>query len=1139
MTTLRIRLPQILDELGSSHAVIQASAGTGKTYTLEHLVVDLLLQGIPLEAFAIVTYTHKATQELQSRIRATLQRLLSLTDDEVPRAGETSRTLGPSERRALESALRGFDRATLDTIHGFCQRILRDSAFEGGRLFHQEPVCFDDAFDAAYRNLVRTHFARPPLAEFFTAALKDCTNADRLGAFLKQALKVGPYLKAPPDPTVLRQTLQAFPADTAEALLQALEAKDTSRLKALGASAIHSRSRSKYARLLRSVLQARTLALQEDASPNRFWLHVNQEACTYLSQFETSEVVGPTRTLTEHCRSIQNLQYTVLGISTWVLIESLREEIRRWKQERGLYDFDDMIDRVVETLMGPQGEALVQRLRERYQVALIDEFQDTDERQWTIFRRLFLESSDPRHRLILVGDPKQAIYGFRGGDLPTYEAAVREIQERTGRPPLELRTNYRSTGDLLDHLQQIFEGDFFDGGNAAYRPSPMVCGKPSLAFQDDGGHPLPPLQVLDLPDGNAAELRRASAHAIARALKHLLAQRPRLTTGEDDHPIGPGDVFILTSTRAQGQELARILQRYGLPCALYKQEGLFQSAEAQTLLDLLRAIERPWDASRRGRALLGPFFGLSFREAEALREIPEDHPILQRLRTWQALASTQRYAAFFGSLVRDSGVTLRKLFLEEGFRSVTNLLHLLELLQTEALRRSTTLQELICILQAWIEGREVPPQEDADMQRLERTHGAIQILTLHASKGLEAPIVAIHGAWASPASNTHLHRYHQGGRRHVWIGSKNSADEACRSAIERELADEGQRLMYVGLTRAKAHLILPRLSKAPKEGSAYQSLNARLRTLDLTSGRLDFQPQAASTTPPDVPDLAQRMATWIPPEPPPRDLTDFRALALRAAPHRTASYTSLMQRSTALEGVRFDEPEWTVSEQREEPIGGVRLGIAVHTLFEVMPLTSFQASDDFESWVTRPDVAALLTQHLSEGDQPTVARWIYLGLGTPLPLPGGGSVVVAHRGDRLLRELDFLTPYPGTRHLLTGAIDALFEYEGRTYVLDWKTNALGDDYTPERLERVVRTHYDLQVKIYTLTACRFLGIEDARTFEERFGGVLYVFLRGLPQGQGVWTHRPTWAQVQAFQRDLMDLAPTHLAPPTPGIHVHG
>nr|WP_320131005.1 UvrD-helicase domain-containing protein [uncultured Holophaga sp.] len=1116
---LRYPIPPILERIGSSHCVIEASAGTGKTFTLEHLVVQLIIEGIPLEELLVVTFTKKATLELIGRVRAMLARVAAF---EGPSCSEEKPhwKLSAAALEQIRTALTRFDQAHISTFHQICQQILKEASFESGRLLKQEIVSRDELFERAFTTLLRTRFATGQ-GDGLRVALARSEGLEGLKKLIKQAAGEGGDLDLPPL-TDLRSILEAFPVDLAQRLLQQDPELCAPLTGARGGVPIA------ITRLLETICRKRESALAGD--PTDFWLRDPLSASDFgkwLEKGEESPLQGDSARLFGAVAELFNLEALLVAS----FLSPLQEEIQRLKAEEGLYDFDDMIQLVARALEDEiHGTPLVQRLRERFKVAIIDEFQDTDAAQWGIFRRLFLDS-EAGHRLIVVGDPKQAIYGFRGGDLPTYTEATRAIEGRTGRPPLQLRENWRSTGSLITAYNTLLDPSraFFQGDNAAYYKEPVTCGRLDLALEDAAGNPLPAVRVVEIEAGKADQVRVEAARALARTLRNTLEGARFRNSRDAVGALRPEDVYVLVHTRSEGQLMAKILREEGLPAAIYREEGLFDGPEAKACRDILLAIASPRDESRVAKALLGPFFGLSFREAEAARELPEEHPIRSRLLAWRALAQQGRYGELFNRLAGESGLTRRLLFLEEGQRSLTNLLHILELLLHQALRGHLSAEDLAHQVQRWIDDQERPAVEEGETQRLERQQGAVQILTMHKSKGLQAPVVVLYGGTGETGKTSALHRYHDPQQRRCWVGSTKLAPKAVQAAIDEELKREDERLAYVALTRAEAQLLLPHYIPGgkpndkgnfnreghPKAGP-YRPINHSLRTL-LAPGEEAEPPQGFERFSPEPP-IEPPDQSWSPSIPEfPLTLPDFSALAAQARPHGVFSYTG-MQR--ALDQHRGPTPLRPDQESQQwGQSGGKKLGIQVHALLQEVDLESF-AELDFQAWRALPSTQALAQKHLASKWQLEVLEWAYAALARPMALPGGGESVLSRAEDQL-RELDFLTPYPQERDFLQGSIDLIFRSGGRTYVLDWKTNLL-PDYGPEALEASVQDHYQLQLRIYTLTACRFLGIRDRTQYERDFGGVVYVYLRGLPQGGGVWSHRPAWEELADWERELGD-----------------
>ena len=1117
-------IPELLDHTGSSHCVIEASAGTGKTFTLEHLIVDLILQGVPLEGILVVTYTKKAALELTGRVRKIIAKLAALPANALIGEGPW-RPLDEEGIALLRKALTGFDAATISTIHSFCRQVLDDAAFEGGHLFQQENAGSGELFDRAFTVMLRTDYGKGQRDLLEVALEAGAKGLEPLRKLLRDALGEADNLDLP-EFQDLRAFLAGFPEDIARAFIQ-------------GQAGLHASFPGGHAdikALLEQILERRAAALAS-GHPAAFWKDKEWAGTTLLeglAPFRVPGLEGDAARLGEAVAALANFKAILVA----AFLPPLREELRRHKAEAGLYDFDDMINLVVRALEGPRGSSLVKRLRERFQVALIDEFQDTNRQQWTIFSKLFLDTGEG-HRLFLVGDPKQAIFGFQGGDLPTFQQALGEVKRNTGRAPLSLNVNFRSTQAVIDGCNAILENtedtSFFTGQNAVLHTAPVECGKKQLSLTDARGGDIPAIQVVDVfTDDVAREVNLMAAACLTKALKETLATGRYVNPDRKSPELRYEDVFVLAAKKKEGRVMARALKAEGIPAALYREDGLFDGIEAEACRDLLLAIESPLDEARRAKALLGPFFGLTFAESERARELPEGHPILTRLFTWQELAKKGRFGELLSRVASESGMSQRLLFLDGRQRVLTNLLHILELLQKKVLAGHCTLADLAIQVQRWIDDKDRPAVEDGTTQRLERQSGAVQILTMHKSKGLQAPLVVLFGG-TSGSRPSEIHRYHSEnwGPRRAWAGPVSLAPAGIQKLIENEEAEEGERLAYVALTRAEAQVILPRYVVNKKNGrnfdadgnprkGMYLAINRRLQAmLGTHQAPKVADGMARSVAREEIPEPEDPVRMpWTVTDPAPLALPKFSALMERGRPIWMFNYTGLQK------GVERGRAEAGVFEEVKElpppggPRGGKKLGTKVHAVLEAVDPASF-VGRDLEAWMTLSATAGLV-KDFSKEDRKEILRWVHHAMTHPLPLPGGRALPL-FQAEEMLREMDFVTPYPGLADYLNGSIDVLFQAGGRAHVLDWKTNHLRG-YDPVALDEVVQAHYLLQVKIYSVTACRFLGIQDAGHYERAFGGVVYVFLRGLPEG-GVWTCRPSWDELRNWERDLEALRP--------------
>ncbi len=1205
--------PAVLAEIPiDRHAVIEASAGTGKTYTIEHLVVDRLLRACSLEELLVVTFTDKATGELRARIRKLIEAVLAAPADPTidplgfdVLAAEAEAPdywfVDDARRTALEDALFGFDRAPIHTIHAWCKRVLVDMAFDSGQLFELERVDGRVAFRKAWRAALRTELALDPAPKArLTRWLEDGRDEGELEQLLYDAHR-RQYLDAR-EPVedelgpLLRRTAREFdrPAVLADLLGVAIQKKSyvaaervLGQIEALFEAPGPDRER----------LDA-LVALDLDAL-----LHPRRTAVGKDKRRFPDELAPVTRGLLARLHRLRVLRGLLESMEREVVEAFLPPVVDRMEQDkrrRGLFDFDDLLERVWRTLDGPDGEGLAETLRARYRYGLIDEFQDTDARQWAIFRRIFVDApspetlpeappsadADPRPpgALYVIGDPKQAIYAFRGADVHTYLEAKQALMADPARPAarVALRTNFRSSGPLIDGLNALLDqagpDPLFTG--AIRYDEPVRCGKPELKLQRADGSPAAPVVILRNrpPRPRRAgdrflsgwQLMRTFARGVAEHLHGMLVGDDGLAVIEEDGArpasLSARDVYCLVRTGREARELEKALRERALPCFIHQPAGLFDTAEAYDVRDVLAAVVAPHGKATRLKAFATPFFGVEWAVISGYRALPGDHPFIARLFEWHQLAESGRYAALFHAMLHDSGLVQRQLFLEDDERRLTNYRHILELLLEECTRRRLTVTEAVELLDRYIAGVATP--EGQATQRLADERDAIQIMTIHKSKGLEAPVVCLFGFFLdSPTSRVQV--VHDGDVRRVLVGEE--AREAAADLVARETAEEDQRLLYVALTRAAVRLIVPFADSSRQIKGGYEALNRRVRAMSEAEQLVepafrvvevaDRGPRRRIIDP--VPFEGQPLSTWTPPEPlissdPPEDPIDFALLRARHAPLLVTSYTRLKEEQSRRQEAPVEADEFKVDLGPEtapaqalgedDLPGGRFVGRFLHEAIERLPFETF-ARGGFDTWRRLEAVReafdwAMRRHEIDERWRAVSERIVFQTLTRPVPLEDGdfATTVDALCKVREQREMEFLYPIPEVHHpllagggggpeadwtvergFIKGYIDIVFEHDGRVFWADWKSDIL-PDYAPEAITAHIAHHYDLQAQLYTLSMVRLLAVTDAAEYAERFGGLLYVFLRGFaadgPPGTGVYFARPSWEEVLGYEESL-------------------
>ncbi len=1140
MSVRRVSRPSILGSVPHDRpTVIEASAGTGKTFTLEHLVVDLLLStDATLDRILVVTFTEKATNELRARVRATLDRLAGAAGADGPglaQAGQgASWEIDDAARGKLLAARNAFDAATITTIHAFCQRVLRENAFHSGRLFEERQVDGREAFGRAFREALRRDVApHPERASWLEAALHGGSSIDSIEELLWSCTAARGDLRPAFDEGTLRRAIEAYPCD---------EARRYSHVAAIKALGIAAQTASAIGRRMSDMADAVDASRAARSLPR----YVNEVAGKDFLPLDKLRVIagaptGATAKLCAAALALADATPTFPAALAQLLLEPVRDELDRRKRDAGQYDFDDMLARVDEALGGPAGGALAEALRRRWSYALIDEFQDTDEIQWRIFRRAFFEPGASRSFVYLVGDPKQSIYRFRGADVETYLHARAEV-EAVGGARVTLDRSFRTTPALAGAINAIFDQSapepVFTG---AISYETVECGRPERALLDGEGREVAPVHLLRA-EGNLGADRLGPF--IAREILAMTAPARRWKL--DGKELAHSDIFVLTRTRFEGRTVGEHLRLAGIPYAFFKEDGLFQTDEAKDVRALLRAIENPTDRARRFAAWLTPFFGLSLAALEDARELSPSHPYVARLAAWKVLADARDYGRLFESVVRESGLVRREIFFEDGERELTNYLHIFELLLEHARRTRGTLRELVLEVNGLIERTRRPLDLEGDVQRIESERRAVQIMTIHKAKGLEAAVVFVAGGTSrSRASDAQVRVYHEQGRRLAWVGPTGNA--RVKDGIKEEEREEDERLMYVALTRAQGRLYLPCAMKGPNAqtlSGPYQVINRRLATLARSGAPWLTIEDIGAAAPASPLRLVPPPAAL--PEPPVEILhrkdegPAFDALRDARAGTFVTSYTRM--RSTARSGGSgwIEQAEGRRAEKAADAADAIEAvtlrgsrasGVFLHELLERVPLASFSAAAGFEAWCTRPEVARLLDEamavHRVDRDRRDhAARMVWAAYTTAVDLPAGGRVAGLAKADRVAREMDFVYPIPGSDlGFVRGSLDLAFELGDKTYFVDWKSDSL-PSFAPDALDRHVRAHYGDQVRLYSIAVVNLLGIATREAHDARFGGILYSFLRGLdPAGRGVWSARPTWDDVVRWQRELGERRP--------------
>jgi len=1135
--------------------LLEASAGTGKTFTIAGIVTRLVaLENLPVREILVVTFTEAATRELRDRIQRSF--LKALRELSIPSVSDPVidclRTSGVDIvliRRRLELALASFDEASIATIHGFCQRVLRDHAFEGDAPFDAEIVTDSTelTIDLAH-DFWHQRIGRLPTLLAAIAAQKNLAPNDL--ATLLLSLTRHPHLAVIPSRAQPLDLASSAVKGAYDEVITAWRTEGGRLSDLLGTHKSISKNKktgfsSDRVRMLRTALdRSLTSGVVTEMALDAIDALSESAIEAQLNKKTLEKNPFPKDTFFSLCSRF------VAAKRDWVV--SLRElwlefaarELPNIKAARRIMTFDDMLNLTHSALKSAQGESLIVAIRKQYRAALIDEFQDTDPLQYEIFRTLF---SAPPHRLMLIGDPKQSIYGFRGADLFTYLGARRDAEAASPPRIHTLNTNYRSTTELVAAVNDLFrlKSNCFLHDGIEFSPSSAdgkIMGKNRLCRTD--GPADPPIVLIDAtvdtPERNINELRRYIANDIAVEIRQLLSGYKL-----GDQPVTAADIAILVRFHHEATLIEEVLREAQIPAVRQTDASVFHSVEAGELTRVLSAILEP-SHERALRAALA----VSWMDLDATRivELESDSESWAR---WLDLFSTLRerwIGQGFSNMFRHLLITqsCRRKLVEQtgGERKLTNLLQLGELVQQAEQNLRLPPTSVI----EWIHEQRRSDRKTADehIQRLERDDAAVKIVTIHNAKGLEYPIVFCPSHWAEkPVTNVLFHDPSNDAR--LTLNLSDPPTEEHLALAERERLAEDVRLFYVAVTRAahRCHIYAP------------QRVDSTRSALGLVLGH-DVR-QACST-------LAHSAPTRIAYRP----LHEDTRLKERSAGHGTSDLQArTIFRKLSDERMIGSFSQWVAGTPEEiaqdhDELGaraqvsdpkltdttplsrlpkGAATGIALHSVLE---------HADFQRIETLPPLIAEHFGSMNLDDGALRALTAHLTSMMSLPLYADDSEVrlqdIAMK-DRL-NEIEFYYPirrvdprvlasatsihsprlqFNPVDGFLRGFMDLVFRHEGRYYLLDWKSNWLGpqsSDYSQDQLARTMnQSLYSLQSWLYALALDRYLTqrLTDYH-YDRHFGGIFYVFIRGLDAARpdyGVHFSKPEHAFLERLASTLL------------------
>jgi len=1160
------------------HALIEASAGTGKTYTIENLVVRLLTEklDIALENILIVTFTEKATSELKIRIREKLEQ-------ELRRSPGDSGVL-----EKIKATLDCFDAASIYTIHGFCHTILNDFAFENGTLFQSEVVDDGPLFDTVLKEQMRK--AWPEIyQEYFLEMLSLSGLSTRKDRLLSMIADIARRIYRPGAGDEIEPDTEGKNIGQIRSEIKTL----AMRLKTLigippwfseGFGRLNIHSGSKKSLLEKIVIPLETFLSQIDEES--FTMAHLSDLIDGIQQVKSAgrqgvECLIPDKWLKQNanpevCPSLEPVVETLKNLiethKRWAYflvvhaIKQLQKDAAVIKRRNGWISYDDMLGQVESAVYGDNSPALLTRLRGKYRVAFVDEFQDTDPVQWRIFKKIFLDhaSAPSENLLYLIGDPKQAIYSFRGADVYAYLDGRNEMQRwaTSGKANLySLATNWRSRPELVQAFNDLFcrrewfpphdrAGAFEIGYQAV--GSPDEAGLPAVLVADNSRRPA--LNVVDLRGPKSPKAVKPDlARFIAAEIEYLVTAggieiREKNT---NRRRLDFGDICILVRGKSDISFLEPELLNRNIPYTFYKKPGLFLSDEAVYLSLVFHAILDPGSISDVKKALLTPFFEYEPQDLYDYENLAVSHPLKQLLFQWNEQARSRKWSLLFQSLMEDSGLLFRESPSHDWDRKHTNYRQIFEHLEMAAYKKKLGFRGLFALLDSYRK-QTVGADDDADIHQIETEDRKVQIMTMHVSKGLQFPVVFIAGGLTQPPGNDY-HVYHVYDTDNPAAGIHKVIDLSKTYAKEqhdREQTDEDKRLYYVALSRTQFKLyapFFPLTGGQPWVGPVCRFLSQALASAFPKNGD---HPAAGWLTPdghlaPDkgvVKTVAQSIISengieefpWTFPSVKnyrnrKSMLTSFSSLHdkifhdLDPLPQTTGFHAAQGKDKEDDESfATFESNNIRTIRAADEIPGGTDIGSMFHDIIEHIDFSAVAEHPDrlSETPETRDVIVKYMEIYrIDERWRPQVCRVIADALTTPVNV-AGDELMIGHLGkeDRI-HEVEFYYPFSlpvdaelqipdcevksGRNGFVRGFVDLVFRYKEKYFIADWKTNRIDTGYDLKSLENNMnRAGYHLQYKLYAIAVLRWLAQALGSRFDPagQFGGIFYFYLRGMGSG---------------------------------------
>lgn len=1123
--------------------IIEASAGTGKTYNITGLFLRLIIEkGLSVNQILVMTFTIAATEELKSRIRASISNAWDYFNGNEDKKTEllehysnTRAEYRNNDIKKLKQAMLSMDEAAIFTIHGFCNKVLLENAFETGSQFGINLE--KDVSELLYivvSDYWRRNFINMEEHEKYLALLSDITLSDINKAISKiigrPDIKIGTeitndFSKAIKNLKKIKEIHSRLKMEFDNIRNSFIKEMETSSIKK---NIFNVNRRAKIFSNIELILNSddedivkNFKKLKEEEKKNRYFnielfltLADNPEKYGFSHDF--SLFLSNFEILINNVKDILKQSVNFKNYHIIKALEFSKKEFKRLKLLYNKISFSDLLNILYDALKNSKNGILKKSINKKFKAALIDEFQDTDAIQYSIFKSLFVEQSELC--CFFIGDPKQSIYSFRGADIYAYKRAKDEIKHK-----FTLIENWRSDKRLIEAVNALFNKenpflfDWLDYNKVEF-PN-----REEVDFTIGGKSVLSPMKIIQV-EKKGEDYFSNICLSISCEIKKIV------NSGKiNGKNIDYSDIAILVRSHFDGEKIKNFLDSENIHSVIQSKKSIFSSSEAKSVKTILRAVLEPKNINFIKQVLLIDFFPYGKNIIKKSIEGSDDiSKLSNRFLNYQKIWNRNGIMPMLMKFFEEEGIFEELLKYSDRERRITNIRHLMGLLQNAEYSKMLSNEGLV----KWLSKKitDYGSMDDVDELRIESDESAVQIVTVHVSKGLQYPIVFLPNFFKEKKNmkKEELAVYHSDQNETIISFDKDVYAEK----IKREADSESIRLFYVALTRAKHMCYLYSLIN---DGKPANHKNSAIGLLDIDTRIKDFLKDSngaieilnVENTYSDI-SLKNKNNTKLS-----CMLIDDDTEKRIKRSHSIKSFSALTaysnnEKDYILEGENINLSDENIYDRPrifDFPAGPLA-GTFFHSILEELDFKS--SRDEIGLKVEEK----LKTYGFSDIWKDDLSDYLFELLNSNIKFDGNIMKLSDIDIGKRISELQFYYPveqisidslkkiFSGYQRIpkienslsklefsdfcgyMNGFIDLVFEYEGKYYLLDWKTNLLGKSYDSYNLSELTleieRHYYYLQYYFYTVALDKYLKsrIIDY-DYKKHFGGIIYLFIRGV------------------------------------------